>query len=184
MEVLKEKYTITELSKELNVTDHALRYYEKEFDLRIPRDKRGRRYYPTEAANLFHQIRKMREDGLEIKAIKSILDSEYSNFIPPPVISGNECEINVTDVTPAFSNLIKPVYENFSQQLTENLKAEIVSSQTNIIKEIHRSKYEIGACVENSSRRLEYKLDRHFCEIDRMLTNWRTRKKGGLFKKL
>ena len=29
MEVLKERYSITELSKELNITDHALRYYEK-----------------------------------------------------------------------------------------------------------------------------------------------------------
>jgi DNA-binding transcriptional MerR regulator len=31
MDVLKERYTITELSQYLNVTDHTLRFYERNF---------------------------------------------------------------------------------------------------------------------------------------------------------
>ncbi len=183
MEVLKERYSITELSKELNITDHALRYYEKEFELKIPRDNRGRRFYPTEAANLFYQIRNMREEGLEIKAIKTILDSEYSSTLPPPVVYDAENEDEVTDLSLVSSTAVNPIFNNLSMQLTENIKAEIVTSQASIVKEILKSKLEIGACVENSSRRLEYKLDRHFNEVDRLLTGWREKKNRGIFNK-
>ena len=39
MEVLKDRYSITELSRCLKVTDHALRYYEREFNMQVPKDK-------------------------------------------------------------------------------------------------------------------------------------------------
>jgi DNA-binding transcriptional MerR regulator len=44
VEILRDRYTITELSQSLKITDHALRYYEKEFNIKIPKDERGRRY--------------------------------------------------------------------------------------------------------------------------------------------
>lgn len=76
MEVLKDRYTITELSQSLSITDHALRYYEKEFNMHVPKDKRGRRYYTPDLANIMYQIKNMRDEGLEIKAIKKILKPE------------------------------------------------------------------------------------------------------------
>ncbi|HPP36165.1 MAG TPA: MerR family transcriptional regulator, partial [Clostridiales bacterium] len=48
MEVLKERYSITELSEMLQLSDHTLRFYEKECELEVPKDERGRRYYTTE----------------------------------------------------------------------------------------------------------------------------------------
>ena len=180
MDILKEKYTITELAEMLNITDHALRYYEKEFSLIIPRDSRGRRYYPAETANLFYQIRKMREEGLEIKAIRRILESEYSVEPPPPVAYKNG-EESTALIAPSSQDLSSALH-SFTLQLTDSLKAEIISSQNNIMRELQRSKLEIGACVENSSRKLESKLDKHFQEVDRYLTNWREKKRGGLLK--
>jgi len=41
VEVIKDRYSITELSGYLNVTDHTLRYYEREFNLYVPKDKRA-----------------------------------------------------------------------------------------------------------------------------------------------
>jgi len=70
VEVIKDRYSITELSGYLNVTDHTLRYYEREFNLYVPKDKRGRRYYTPELANIMYKIKTMRDEGLEIKAIK------------------------------------------------------------------------------------------------------------------
>lgn len=78
MEILKDRYTITELSERLGITDHALRYYEKEFNMNIPKDSRGRRYYTPEYANVMFQIKTMRDDGLEIKAIKKYLSAKAS----------------------------------------------------------------------------------------------------------
>jgi len=39
VEVIKDRYSITELSGYLNVTDHTLRYYEREFNLYVQRTK-------------------------------------------------------------------------------------------------------------------------------------------------
>jgi DNA-binding transcriptional MerR regulator len=90
MEILKDRYSITELSERLKVTDHALRYYEKEFCLEIPKDSRGRRYYTTELANVMYQIKNMRDQGLEIKAIRKILQSEDNAGDPPPVVRDDD----------------------------------------------------------------------------------------------
>lgn len=81
MEILKEKYSITELSEMLQLTDHCLRFYEKELELTIPKDDRGRRYYTAEMANIMYKIKVMRSEGLEIKAIKKILQDECL-FVP------------------------------------------------------------------------------------------------------
>lgn len=83
MEVLKDRYSITELSKCLKVTDHALRYYEREFNMTVPKDRRGRRYYTPELANIMYKIKAMRDEGLEIKAIKKVLESENIISNPP-----------------------------------------------------------------------------------------------------
>ena len=39
MEVLKERYSITELSEMLQLSDHTLRFYEKECELNIRKMK-------------------------------------------------------------------------------------------------------------------------------------------------
>ena len=85
MEVLKDRYSITELSKCLKVTDHALRYYEREFNMTVPKDRRGRRYYTPELANIMYKIKAMRDEGLEIKAIKRFLSPRILSATSPVV---------------------------------------------------------------------------------------------------
>ena len=71
----------------------------------------------------------MRDEGLEIKAIKTILDSEYSSSLPPPVFCDAENKDEVTDLSLVSSTAVNPIFNNLSMQLTENIKAEIVISQ-------------------------------------------------------
>ena len=192
MEILKEKYSITELSESLNVTDHALRFYEKEFNLSIPKDTRGRRYYTTELANVMYQIKNMRDEGLEIKAIKKILATEgYIN-------ESNSISFNPTDeqlpavvgqgaVTQLNSNELGVILEaltGMKDQLYSSVSSEFLATREYFSKEITRSKLELGACVENSSRKLELKLDRHFQEVDRALSLWREKKNNTFASKL
>jgi DNA-binding transcriptional MerR regulator len=182
MDILKSKYSITELSEALHITDHTLRFYEKEFGLNIPKDSRGRRYYTTEFANLMYQIKEMRDQGLELKAIRKVLEDE--NIIGTHV---NSIEINGVQLPAVINqgsgklsaaefNLIMDALNNIKDQLINSVSTEIYSSREYISKEICKSKLELGACVENSSRKLELKLDRHFQEVDRSITNWRERK--------
>lgn len=190
MEVLKEKYSITELSESLNVTDHALRFYEKEFNLNIPKDSRGRRFYTTELANLMYQIKNMRDKGLELKAIRKILEDE--NIIPETAINADAGGTNLPSVinsnaSQLSSNELSVIMEalnGIKEQLFSNVSSEFIATREYFSKEMTRSKLEIGACVENSSRKLELKLDRHFQEVDRALSLWREKKNNSVPGKL
>jgi len=75
----KDKLSITELSKLLNVTDHTLRYYEKEFNLQIPRDSRGRRYYNKFLYDVFLKIKQLRDEGMDIKSIREYLQNNATD---------------------------------------------------------------------------------------------------------
>jgi len=190
MDILKSKYSITELSEALNITDHTLRFYEKEFSLNIPKDARGRRFYTTEYANLMYQIKGMRDQGLELKAIRKILEDEniigaqvkgieINDSQLPAVINPNSNKLSTSE----FS-LIMDALNNIKEQLLNSVSTEIFSSREHLSKEIYKSKLELGACIENSSRKLELKLDRHFQEVDRSISNWRERKNTSLTGKL
>lgn len=190
MDVLKERYSITELSESLNITDHALRFYEKEFGLPIPKDSRGRRFYTTELANVMYQIKTMRDQGLELKAIRKILEDEniiadFDKGIPaaeehlPAVVGSRPAQISNAEL-----GIIMDALNSIKEQVFNNISTELLSTREQISKEIHKSKLELGACVENSSRKLEIKLDRHFQEVDRSITNWREKKSTSLAGRL
>lgn len=184
MEVLKDRYSITELSERLSVTDHALRYYEKEFNMFVPKDDRGRRFYTPELANIMYQIKTMRDEGLEIKAIKKILQSDSIVTDPPPVYAGQESN-DLVPLTPnANAAEIKKFFTEFSDQLTSSFTAEVATAKDQITKEISKTKLELGACLENNVRKLETKLDKHFESVDRSIAMWRERNKGGIFKRI
>jgi len=184
VEILKDRYTITELSKRLCVTDHALRYYEKEFNMRVPKDSRGRRYYTPEYANIMFKIKTMRDDGLEIKAIKKILESENVINEPPPVVTNNVFNTLAPSSSTETVLDIKNFFNEFGERLTENFSTEISSAKDQINNEISKTKLELGACMDNSLRKIECKLDKHFENIDRSLGLWREKNKGGFFSRL
>jgi DNA-binding transcriptional MerR regulator len=183
VEILKDKYSITELSKSLKITDHALRYYEKEFNIKIPKDDRGRRFYSTAQANIMYQIKSMRDQGLEIKAIKKILESEsIINESPSEII--NENSQSLVKMENSNSTDIKQFFEDFKEQLIVSVATEVNSAKEHLSKEITKSKLELGACVENNARKLEFKMEKHFIEVDRSLAKWREKSKRSFFKNL
>lgn len=184
MEILKEKYSITELSEILHVTDHALRFYEKEFGFYVPKDSRGRRFYTSELANLMFKIKTMRDDGLELKAIRKILLSDDSFREPPPVVADEKTEALARTGQNEAGADIKAFFQEFREQLSADFTAEIATSREQLAKEISKSKLELGACVENGMRRLEAKMERHFQEVDRALGVWREKNRKNVFKRL
>lgn len=182
MEILKEKYTITELSEILQLTDHALRFYEKEFGLNVPKDERGRRYYTAAMANMMYKIKVMRSEGLEIKAIKKIFQEDY--IMEPPQMIPNENTTSLVTSENKDLDSIQVFFHEFSQQLTQDISTEIASTRELLSKEIYKSKLELGACVENSMRRLESKMEKHYQDVDKALGNWREKNRRTFFKRI
>jgi len=67
---------ISDAAKEVNVENHVLRYWEEELKLPIKRNEMGHRYYTVSDVERFKQIKSMKEKGLQLKAIKTILQKE------------------------------------------------------------------------------------------------------------
>ena len=60
----------------MDVESHALRYWEEELDLSVPRNEQGHRYYTKENIEQFQKIKDLKEKGYQLKAIKMLLHEE------------------------------------------------------------------------------------------------------------
>lgn len=72
----KVRYTISDAAQMMDVESHALRYWEEELDLSIPRNEQGHRYYTKENIEQFQKIKDLKEKGYQLKAIKMLLHEE------------------------------------------------------------------------------------------------------------
>lgn len=72
------RYLISDASKKVDVETHVLRYWEEELGLSIPRNEMGHRYYTEFHIRLFCQIKKLKDRGYQLKAIKNALQQVMS----------------------------------------------------------------------------------------------------------
>ena len=66
-------YMISEAAKRVNVETHVLRYWEEELDLTIGRTEMGHRYYTEEDLQLFNCIKELKEQGMLLKDLKTLI---------------------------------------------------------------------------------------------------------------
>lgn len=77
--MVKEKYLINEAAKEVHVESHVLRYWEEELALPIKRNEQGHRIYTQEDIDRFIMIKDLKDQGLQLRAVKTILDQIHSD---------------------------------------------------------------------------------------------------------
>lgn len=66
-------YLISDAAKKVEVESHVLRYWEDELEIPIKRNELGHRYYTEEDVERFREIKNLKEQGLQLKAIRMIL---------------------------------------------------------------------------------------------------------------
>ena len=76
--MVNEKYLINEAAKEVRVETHVLRYWEEELELSIGRNEQGHRIYTQEDIDRFIEIKNLKDQGLQLKAVKTILNQVQS----------------------------------------------------------------------------------------------------------
>ena len=64
---------ISEAAKQVQVESHVLRYWEEELGLPIKRNDMGHRYYTEENIQLFRRIRELKEQGVQLQAVKMLI---------------------------------------------------------------------------------------------------------------
>ena len=72
----KVRYMISDAAALAGVETHVLRYWEEELDLTIPRNEMGHRYYTRENIQEFQRIKELKENGYQLKAIRTMLHQE------------------------------------------------------------------------------------------------------------
>ena len=80
MKMMQEMLLISEAAKQVEVETHVLRYWEEELQLPIKRNNMGHRYYTGEDVKRFREIKALKEEGLQLKAIRSILEKEKKDL--------------------------------------------------------------------------------------------------------
>lgn len=66
-------YYISEAAKKVQVEAHVLRYWEEELQLAIKRNEMGHRCYTSEDIEQLQRIKALKEQGLQLKAIRTFL---------------------------------------------------------------------------------------------------------------
>ena len=77
----KVRYMISDAAAMMHVESHVLRYWEEELELDVPRNEMGHRYYTEENIHQFEQIKKWKEEGYQLKAIKMMLHSDHPELL-------------------------------------------------------------------------------------------------------
>lgn len=134
-----KEYTISEVSEITGYQPHVIRYYEKEFDLEIPRNNSNHRYYTYKELEMFNYIKTLQEKGFSNKQIKLIIKS------PELVITDGETAVT-TLVKKENDMPLKPsdIYEVFKELITEELGSLLMEKADNGIKIINELKNEIA----------------------------------------
>lgn len=143
----EKEYTISELSELIGYPAHVIRYYEKEFELEIPRNNANHRYYTYKELETFNYIKALQEKGFTNKQIKLIMSS------PEVLVSNGETavttlvnkESEITQNSNEIYNLLKElIIEELGPALRE--KTDISLNTINELKdEIIRLRSEINS---------------------------------------
>lgn len=70
---MDQMYMISDAAKKVEVESHVLRYWEEELKLQIKRNELGHRYYTKEDVDRLVKIKRLKEQGFQLKAIRTML---------------------------------------------------------------------------------------------------------------
>jgi len=114
-----KQYGISEVAEITGYPPHVLRYYEKEFELDIPRNESNHRYYTYAEIELFQYIKYLQEKGFSNKQIKLIIKS------PETVMNSNdETALTTVDNLSAIDTvqLAHEISSNLQDKFIDRLK--------------------------------------------------------------
>ena len=69
----EKEYSVSEAVRLIGVESHVLRYWEEELNVEIRRTSQGHRVYSQGNVDLFCQVKKLKEKGIQLKAIRVLL---------------------------------------------------------------------------------------------------------------
>ena len=164
---IDREYAISEVAELTSYPPHVLRYYEKEFELEIPRNEANHRYYTYHEIELFQYIKSLQDKGFSNKQIKLIIKSPelllnsndetaLTTIVPKENINfmelANEISLNLQE---SFFNDLINILDNNNEsnsELIKELKDEIIALKN----EINSKERDVVIC-ENAKLKMKVK---------------------------
>ncbi|MCD8361418.1 MAG: helix-turn-helix domain-containing protein [Lachnospiraceae bacterium] len=164
----KKRYIISDAAKMVDVEAHVLRYWEDELELPIERNEMGHRCYTEDNIRTFHQIKELKEQGYQLKAIRAILPEMEQGKIPPAIVRQQEPEPAADDKMQQFQLILGKVV---SQALREN--------QLEMGKELsHQVSTQVVKEIDYLFRLQEEQEESHYKKLDELIRNSQQERKA------
>ncbi len=145
-----KEYTISEVSEITGYQPHVIRYYEKEFELEIPRNNSNHRYYTYKELEIFNYIKSLQEKGFTNKQIKLIINS------PELVVADSETAVtNLVKKEAEIVPSVTEIYEIFRELITEEIGFtlnEKADKSLNLINELKNEIAELRNEINSNER--------------------------------
>jgi len=114
------KFMISDAAKKVGLESHVLRYWEVELNLPIKRTELGHRYYTDEDIVVFKDIKNLKEQGLQLKAIRLLV---VNGIIQNKVVKDKTFKIE--DDKNSENSLSNSKSDILSERRNDNSKEEI-----------------------------------------------------------
>ena len=139
----EREFTISEVSELTGYPAHVIRYYEKEFELEIPRNSANHRYYTYKELEIYNYIKALQEKGFSNKQIKLIMSS------PEILVSNGETAVTTitkkeADIVPNYTEICCMFKEMISDELKpillekEDMNLSVISELRDEIVQLRR----------------------------------------------
>lgn len=183
---MEQYLLISEAAREVEVESHVLRYWEVELKLPIHRNEQGHRYYMPEDVERFKQIKKMKEKGLQLKAIKLILNDGNLNLLSGPEgeesvelqkeIPGSMEEVSTAFKEEKFQKLQWLLKQLISEAVRENNHEVCREIKESVVKELDFQFRSLEEREEERDARHAKRDEEYYKKVDDLLRK-KTKKK-------
>ena len=165
------RYMISDASKIVEVESHVLRYWEEELELPIARNEMGHRYYTEDDIQLLKHIKKLKERGYQLKAIKMDI-SENGELIPQEETLSPTVKQEKTEVL--NSNVEK--MQQFQSVLSKALGQALKENQECLGKELGaRVADQVSKEINYQFRAQEEQQEAYFRKLDERIQSVKKR---------
>lgn len=160
------EYTISEVAEITGYASHVLRYYEKEFEIDVPRKDSNHRYYTYKEIELIQYIKMLQDKGFGNKQIKLIISSPElvltnSEETSLEVVEDNKLTVDTDYIAREISNILE---ESFLEKISHyidmgnkdsvNIIMELKEEIINLRSEINSKERDILIC-ENARLKMK-----------------------------
>ncbi len=179
------RYSISDASKKVEVEPHVLRYWEDELSLTIPRNAMGHRYYGEEELGKIQEIKHLKEQGFQLKAIKLVLPNIEKVEKLPDEMKHRLCEeLNERVMQEERTGIVLHTQVNldtkkqsqpdkkgqFQRLMTEMIKYAVEESNKDLCKQVSKEvSTNIVKELDYQFRMQEERQEAHFRKVDEML---------------